>query len=63
MKSRKSFISTQELADLAEVSHPTIFRAVLAKKILAFQTPGGRYRIKREDAEKYLKKLGIEVKI
>lgn len=55
----KSYFSTSELAAICSVSATTIFRAVVNKTIKASTTPGGHFRISREEAEEFLRKNNV----
>lgn len=55
----KSIFTASELASLCHVSHATIFRAIIAKRLHASTTPGGHFRIQKEDALSFLKENKI----
>ncbi|HRY29249.1 MAG TPA: response regulator [Elusimicrobiota bacterium] len=62
MDSKKQFekyYTTAEAARLCHVSHSTIFRAALQKKLNAYSTPGGHFRIAPADLEKFAKDNGL----
>jgi excisionase family DNA binding protein len=55
----EKFYSTSAAARLCNVSHSTIFRAILNKKLKAFSTPGGHFRISPTDLEDFAQQNGI----
>lgn len=56
---KKRFFTTSELAEICHVNPTTIFRAVSSRHLKAATTPGGHFRIPREEAEDFLKKNNI----
>lgn len=52
----KIYYTTGEVADLCHVSVTTIFRAVTNNHLKAHTTPGGHFRIAKEDVLEFLKK-------
>ena len=57
----KDYFTTGELAEICHVSPTTIFRAISNKNLRAATTPGGHFRISREDAEDFLRKNNIPI--
>jgi excisionase family DNA binding protein len=55
----KSYYTTGELAEICHVSPTTIFRAILSKHLNAATTPGGHFRVARQEVEEFLKKNNI----
>lgn len=53
------YYTTTEAARLCSVSHSTIFRAILNKKLKAFSTPGGHFRISQDDLADFAKQNDI----
>jgi len=59
----KIFYTTGEIARMLGVSPTTMFRAIENKQLAAATTPGGHYRVSREDLEAFLKKNNVPVKV
>lgn len=55
-RNSRSFISVGQVARHCEVALPTVRRWIEAKQLAAFRTPGGHYRIKIEDFQRFLHK-------
>jgi excisionase family DNA binding protein len=56
---RRSFYTTFEISQVCGVNPTTIQNWVKAKKLKAFQTPGGHRRIRREDLISFMKEFGM----
>jgi excisionase family DNA binding protein len=56
---RRSFYTTFEISQICGVNTTTIQNWVKAKKLKAFQTPGGHRRIRREDLISFMKEFGM----
>jgi excisionase family DNA binding protein len=56
---RRSFYTTFEISQICGVNPTTIQNWVKAKKLKAFQTPGGHRRIRREDLISFMKEFGM----
>jgi excisionase family DNA binding protein len=56
---RRAFYTTFEISQLCGVNPTTIQNWVKAKKLKAFQTPGGHRRIRREDLISFMKEFGM----
>jgi excisionase family DNA binding protein len=50
----KDYYTTGELAELCHVSPATIFRAITNNQLKAATTPGGHFRISKEDVKDFL---------
>ncbi len=55
----KNFYTTGEVADMCNVSPTTIFRAIINSHIKAATTPGGHFRISRNELELFLRKNNL----
>ncbi|OVE77930.1 hypothetical protein BVX98_01645 [bacterium F11] len=62
-KQEKLFYTTGELARICQLSSTTIFRAVTQNRLHAATTPGGHFRITKEEAEDFLRKNNIPLPI
>jgi excisionase family DNA binding protein len=58
---RRSFFTTFEISQICEVNPTTVQNWVKAKKLRAFQTPGGHRRVSRQDLVSFLKEFGMPV--
>jgi excisionase family DNA binding protein len=56
---RRSFYTTFEISQVCGVNPTTVQNWVKAKKLKAFQTPGGHRRIRREDLISFMKEFGM----
>jgi excisionase family DNA binding protein len=56
---RRSFYTTFEISQICGVNPTTVQNWVKAKKLKAFQTPGGHRRIRREDLISFMKGFGM----
>lgn len=54
------YVGTTEAATLLGCSHDSVRRAIEAKRLPAWSTPGGAYRMKRQDVIAYRKKLEVK---
>jgi len=57
--SGKPFYTTGEIARMLDLSPATIFRAIEGNKLPASTTPGGHYRVAREDLRRFLDARGL----
>jgi excisionase family DNA binding protein len=55
----KEVYTTSEAARICRISPSTLFRAIRNNQIKAFATPGGHYRITREDLDRFLVQSGM----
>lgn len=53
-KKKDGVYTTSQLGAKSKTSASTILRAILARKIKAYKTPGGHFRITEENAQKFL---------
>jgi len=58
---RHSFYTTFEISQICGVNPTTVQNWVKAKKLPAFQTPGGHRRVLREDLISFLKEFGMPI--
>jgi excisionase family DNA binding protein len=56
---RRSFYTTFEISQICGVNPVSVQNWVKAKKLKAFQTPGGHRRIRREDLISFMNNFGI----
>lgn len=56
----EQYVGTTEAATLLGCSHDSVKRAIDAKALPAWKTPGGVYRMKRQDVIAYRKKLEVK---
>lgn len=63
MPEGKNFYSTGDIARMLNVSPTTIFRAIEKKRLPASTTPGGHYRISRENLEEFLRENKIPLNV
>jgi excisionase family DNA binding protein len=56
---QRSFYTTFEISQICGVNPTTVQNWVKAKKLKAFQTPGGHRRIRREDLISFMKEFGM----
>jgi len=54
----EELLTTTQVAELFAVDRHTVTRWIQLGQLPAFQTPGGRYRIRRADVEKLRGRLG-----
>jgi len=54
-------LTTGEIAGLCHVSHVTVFRWIKRSILSAYSTPGGHYRVTRENFLSFLKYQGMPV--
>lgn len=57
----KNILTIPKAAELCAVERMTMWRWVKAGHLNAFVTPGGHYRIRREDLESFLEKKGMRI--
>lgn len=57
--SEKRYLTSAQIAYICGLSHSSIFRAVKEGKLKSARTPGGHYRIERNDAIAFIKSMGI----
>lgn len=55
----KSVYTTAQAARVCNVSPSTLFRAIRNRQIKAFSTPGGHFRVAKEDLDTYLVESGM----
>jgi excisionase family DNA binding protein len=60
-RSYGKFYTTTRAARLCNVSHSTIFRAIQQKKLKAFSTPGGHFRVSPEDLQEFAHQNSIPI--
>jgi excisionase family DNA binding protein len=58
-RNQKSVFTTSEAARICHISPSTLFRAIRNKQIKAFTTPGGHFRIAKEDLDQFLVQSGM----
>jgi excisionase family DNA binding protein len=56
---RRTFYTTFEISQICGVNPTSVQNWVKAKKLKAFQTPGGHRRIRREDLISFMKEFGM----
>ncbi len=56
---RREFFTTFEISQICGVNPTTVQNWVKAKKLTAFQTPGGHRRVRREDLISFMREFGI----
>jgi excisionase family DNA binding protein len=61
-KTERPYLTTTQAARLCHLSPSTLLRAIRDKKIRAFSTPGGHFRIERSSLEEYARQAGIRSK-
>jgi excisionase family DNA binding protein len=59
-KEARRYLTTTQAARLAHLSPSTLLRAVQGKKLKAFSTPGGHFRIDPASLETFLRSSGIQ---
>jgi excisionase family DNA binding protein len=57
----RSFFTTFRISKICGVNPTTVQNWVKAKKLRAFQTPGGHRRVRREDLIAFLKEFGMPI--
>lgn len=53
----EELLTTTQVAEMFAVDRHTVTRWIQLGQLAAFQTPGGRYRIRRSDVEELLRRL------
>jgi excisionase family DNA binding protein len=56
---KRPFFTTFEISQICGVNPTTVQNWVKRKKLIAFQTPGGHRRVRREDLISFLKEFGM----
>jgi excisionase family DNA binding protein len=56
---QRAFYTTFEISQICGVNPTTVQNWVKAKKLKAFQTPGGHRRVRREDLISFMKEFGM----
>jgi excisionase family DNA binding protein len=59
-KEVRKYLTTTQAARIAHLSPSTLLRAVQGKKLRAFSTPGGHFRIDPASLEAFLKSSGVQ---
>ncbi|MEA3459683.1 MAG: response regulator [Chloroflexota bacterium] len=55
-------LKTSNVAEYCEVSHFTVINWIKEGKLKAYSTPGGHYRVQREDFREFLKKYEMPIR-
>jgi len=54
-------LTTSEVASYCQVTNDGVVKWIKAKKLRAYSTPGGHYRIRRSDFKEFLERFGMPV--
>jgi excisionase family DNA binding protein len=58
---KRNFFTTFEISQICGVNPTTVQNWVKGKKLIAFQTPGGHRRVRRENLVSFLKEFGMPI--
>ena len=63
IQSNEEWVSAKQVARMLGIDPSTVYRWCRSGKVPACQTPGGQYRIKKEDADQILKPVVPEAAV